>query len=267
LLEDPRIELPQIPEVARRALAMLRDPNVDFKRLAEVVHEDQVLSAEALRVANSPAFRGASRIKRIDFAFARLGRRNVYDLMLKSAIKRVITLECPQYRAIAQELWRCALASGVIGRELGRLYGLPEDDVFLSGLFHDIGTVAILKILDDQYVASEKFVPRDVFDVISNEWHELIGFRLATAWDLPEPIPDIIGEHHDEPAPTDPLMLHKLLVQVSDVACSLLRFKAYVPFDFFHVRCVRTLGLEDDRATREVLASLPDQITSGRQGF
>jgi HD-like signal output (HDOD) protein len=152
------------------------------------------------------------------------------------------------------------VASGVLLATFAKRFRLSEDDAFLVGLLHDIGDFALLRIIYDQQKAHGRKISRSVFDALSTQWHEHIGLRLADAWNLPDPLPQLIGKHHGEAPDHEPERTYHLLIQMSDAACSMMRFAPYVSYDFFNIICVRELGLQNDAATRRVLRELPGRI-------
>lgn len=259
-LDDPEIELPRMPQVADRVLLQLRDPEADNRKLAELVEQDPALTVEIFKRANSAAFRGYTEINQLEIAFARLGQRELRALVLNMTLKSVTIRLGGAQRSIGEELWRRAVASGVIVAELSPFVGLAEADGFLIGLLHDIGMFAVLKVVHDYSHKAHCRTPRAVFVRLCEQWHEHIGARLAVAWRLPDPLPALIGAHHRGPAAADPLEKQRCLIQTADAACALLEYAPYVPHDFFHLNCVRRLGLQDIPAARERLERLPDQI-------
>ena len=54
-IQKGAIELPLLPQVASRILAMVYDPNAEAAKLATRIHQDQALAAHVIRIANSPA--------------------------------------------------------------------------------------------------------------------------------------------------------------------------------------------------------------------
>jgi HD-like signal output (HDOD) protein len=259
-LDDPNVQLPQMSVVVQQVLMMLSASDVDLRKAADTAGKDPALAADVLRLVNSAAYRGVTEITRLDLAFARLGQRAVRSLLLASTAKEVAISIGGAHRTVGEQLWRCSVASGVIlGRMAGR-YGLKEEEAFLVGLLHDIGTLAILKIIHDFQRKSGQRITRALFDCLCHHWHEHMGLRLADAWNLPDPLPEICGNHHRAPASDDPLEKHRLLVGFADVVCAMLRYKTYVPYDFFHVPSVQRLGLTDTPETHELLRSLPKVI-------
>lgn len=259
-LKDPELELPRIPQVANRALTMLRDSSIDFHQLARVIETDQALAAGVLRTANSVTYRGYAEITNLEQAFLRMGQRTLRSMILGFSIKHLAIRTGGPQRTLGEELWRRSTASAVICGHFGVQHGLAADEAFLIGLLHDIGMLAVSRVTNDFQVKTGRRLSRDVFDSLSEEWHEHIGLRLADEWNLPSPLPELIGNHHSEPAADDPLRLQRNLIALSDVVCAMLEISPYVPFDFFNLACVRDLGIQDDEPTRLNLQRLPDLI-------
>ena len=55
-IDKGRIDLPVLPQVAGRVMALAGDPSADAARLSALIHQDQALAAHVLRIANSPAY-------------------------------------------------------------------------------------------------------------------------------------------------------------------------------------------------------------------
>ena len=260
-LDNANVELPQLPQVSQQLLMMLAGEGPDLRRAAEVAERDPALTAGVLRLVNSAAYRRVVEVRQLDQAFARLGQRALRSFLLASTVKQVaIRIGGPQ-RTLGEELWRRSLASGAILADLADRHGLPEDDAFLAGLLHDIGMLAVLKVVHDFERSAGQKVSRELFDALSHEWHEHMGLRLADAWGLPDPLPAICGNHHRDPAEDDPLATCRDLIALADAICALLEFAPYVPYGLFNLPCARRLGLADDGETRAWLADLPDVLT------
>lgn len=257
---DTELELPTLPRVAQRALGMLQDEDVDYLRLAKVIQDDPAIAARVLRMVNSTAYSRLFKISRIDLAFARLGRRTLQSIILAMTLKNVTVSQAGPQREAAEEQWQHSIVSAALLAEMGRRYQLPDDEAFLVGLLHDIGKLAVMRILETHRCTHGTEISRSLADQVGEGWHEPLGHRLATAWRLQEPLPEIIGNHHSPPADNDPWGHYRALVQFADVASAMMGYTAYVPYDFFNLPCVRALKIEDDAETRKWLASFPALI-------
>lgn len=265
-LDNPSLELPQAPAVAQRALSALREPDVKLADVADIVSHDAALAADVLRLANSNAFRGFSEIRRLDVAFARLGKRELRRLLLTNSVKALASGFTGELRRAADEVSRQAQACAAVMAHLAGRARVSGDDAFLAGLLHDIGQLGVLRVLSDHVDRNGGQIPRALVRQLNDEWHEHLGIRLADAWGLPDPIPEIIGNHH-RPVPADDKLADlRLLTQLADLVCSRLGIGPAQAGEFFEVPCVRRLGLADDAETREMLLALPEVVKQALAG-
>lgn len=261
VLRESDLELPRLPQITQSALGLLSKPDFNQRQLAELIGRDPMLAASVLRTANSALYRGVSAITRLETAFARIGQRTLHGIVLSENVKALaIRVSSGGERSLGQELWQRSIASAAIAARFAERLKLAEDEAFLLGLLHDIGMLAMLRVVHDYQTAHGRRVSRPLFDALCDEWHEQLGLRLADAWNLPTPLPELIGSHHKEPAADDPLRPQRQLLQFTDVATSMLGYAPYVSYDFFRMPCVIALGIHDVPATRELLLELPDLI-------
>lgn len=260
VLNDANLEIPRMPQVAHRALLALRDDNANYKEIAGLVGQDPALAAEVLRVTNSVAYRAIREIRSLELAFARLGVRTLRSIILGATVKGLAIRVGGAERTTGEELWRRSLASGVILRTIGPRWGVPEDEAFLVGLLHDVGLLLALKVVHEYQQYHGRAVGRPIFDRICREWHEQLGNRLAENWNLPEPLPQLIGDHHSAVSADDPLATQRHLVRLADSACAMLGYAPYVPYDFFALPCAKALDLRNTPRNRLLLSELQEQL-------
>lgn len=260
ILDDPGLDLPRVPHVSQRALGMLQDENVNFAELAKVIGTDAALAGEFLRIANTVAYRRVSEVKRLDQALPRLGQRKIRALLIATAARGLSIRNGDVEQEWSEELWRRGMASAAICVEFAENVKVTEEDAFLAGLMHDIGMLAILKVVFDYRTKTGVKTTRAVFDQLCEEWHQHVGLRLADAWNLPTPIPEIIASHHKRPSQDEPERDLRLLTQFSDVCCAMMGYAPYVAYDFFEIDCVRRLRVTPQPETLQRLAGLPERI-------
>ena len=259
ILEGGDVDLPVLPVVAHRALSKLRSENVDYAELAELIGEDPAISARVLRVVNSTAYARLFRVDRLEIAFTRLGCSALRGIILATSLRGVAIRTGGAQRTLGEELWQRAIVSAVLLSEFSGRFALSDGEAFLVGLLHDLGNFAILRVLHDQRFGGGN-ISRAAFDRLSNQWHEPLGAYLARAWQLGDPLPQIIGDHHTDLPPDDRLAQYRWLIQFSEVVCSLLGYSTYTPCDFFALPCVRNLGIQETPETRQWLLALPTLI-------
>jgi hypothetical protein len=90
-----------------------------------------------------------------------------------------------------------SLASAALCQVLGKGRGLAPDDAFSAGLLHDFGKViclaAIEQLVERRTVPS---CPAEVWTAIVDRHHVELGKVMATRWNLPPVLSDVISLHH-----------------------------------------------------------------------
>ena len=202
--------LPAMPVIAQKLLALKLDTDEGERMLLVLIEQDPQISAKILGLANS-AMVGASRhIKTVSEAAMLLGIKRVQSVATSIAIMSLMT-KVPAGKFSMQDLWlhSFGIAFALLG--LARLMPAkmrPQDDqVFLVGMLHDIGYLA-LAFLDPKQsdklhtrLAAEADRPsleveRETLDMC----HDELGAALAQHWNLPEEIIAILRYHHNPDA-------------------------------------------------------------------
>ena len=194
--------LPTLPSVAVRLVEMSKDPNVDMSKVVDVVKTDPAIAAKILKAVNSSYFGLRSEVKSIENAVPLLGTTVVTSLALSFSIAPD-SVKCGGLEKHFQIFWLQSIISAVTAEHLGKKYaslGLPCE-YFLAGLFADLGRLAILRTIPDDYRAvldlceeSEEGV-RDIEEQLLGFDHVEIGFKLMTEWKLPEAMAQAVQFH------------------------------------------------------------------------
>ena len=74
--------IPSLPQVVTRFLEVIRDPAFDFDEVADVLSADPGMTADMLRLVNSPLFGVTRTVSSLHQALALLGLRRVRSLVL-----------------------------------------------------------------------------------------------------------------------------------------------------------------------------------------
>ncbi len=259
-LADPNLKLPQVPQVTQELLSLLDQDNVSFARAAEVAQRDSVITAEILRIANSSQFRGIREIRRLDMAFARLGVKQLRSVLLGVTMKAIAIHTGGNKKSLGEQLWQQSMASAAASAGFAQRYDLGPEDAFMAGLLHDIGMLVMLKLIHDFQGRGHQRITLSMFYALTEEWHEHLGLRLADSWNLPSPLPELIGQHHTFPKIDDPLWKLRSIVMLSDATCALLRYARYVPYDLFALPAAQKLCFAKTPANCKFLADLERDV-------
>ena len=144
-LEQNRLKLPSLPDVAVRIGKALRDETSDADRIARLIQTDPVITAKLIKAANSALYGRRTPVESCSGAVVRLGTQVTHELVISYALKELFKSESALLQQRMQALWehstRVAAISYVLARHDARFN--PEH-AMLAGLLHDIGVVAVL---------------------------------------------------------------------------------------------------------------------------
>ena len=181
-------KLPVLPEICKRVMTITNDPESSIEDLANLIAEDAVIAAKVLQVANSAMYGGLSEISDIKGACARLGMRTVANTVQTIASGNLYKSEDPKAMALMEKLWRHAVATAYLSGEIAYLVSEPRVDVlYLCGLMHDIGKVALLNIIAKKKtkdIAQLREKP-ELFAEVTERFHNLVGLHVVRSWKLP----------------------------------------------------------------------------------
>ena len=197
-----KVELPSIPRVVQQVAAAVQDPDVDARKLGQLLSQDPVLSAKVLRLANSSFFGGQRSMASIDAAVAMIGTQALGRLVLaggvSSSFGEVPGIDLPTF-------WRDSLVTATAAQRLAPKLGAETEEAYVSGLLHGTGHLILCKTYPDiaNFVFSGYAVVRGAelaaieaenFGIdhpnVGALWIETIGF--------PQPVADTI-RHVAEP--------------------------------------------------------------------
>ena len=196
------IELPVFNPVALELLLLLGEPSTDIDTIVSRINEDQALSAQVLKMANSAAFSGRIPSETIKDSAVRLGTRQITNLAMAASQAALHTSDNQVINDIMQDLWLHSHACALGCRSLAIKTGHKQlaDQAYMAGLLHDIGKLYILKAMER--ISQEKenaiFMNRDVIVGVFAEMHVELGCRLMDHWNIPPLYRAIVADHHSE---------------------------------------------------------------------
>ncbi len=198
-------ELISLPDVCIRVTEMTASPNYTAADIACVVSRDPGLSAQLLKIANSPYYGFPSRIDTISRAVTVIGNRELRDLVLATSV--IATFSNVKHDLLdLSRYWRHSLHVGVIARHLAaksRMRILHSERLFIAGLLHDVGRLVmemkigeLVKVM--MHRAQTDNIPlylaeREVFDLD----HGQVGAELMRCWGFPESLQEVVEFHHE----------------------------------------------------------------------
>jgi len=213
--------LPVIDHVGMQVRRVVAAGDFDLREVELLINQDPALAAAVLRGANSAFYRGIHKVSTVGEAVARIGARHVANLVLMETQRRNFVSERTELRPVFDALWRHSVACAAGAEWLARRLHFQEvaDHAFMAGLFHDLGKLLLLRVLDDRLATAEADVevtPALVHDLLE-DFHADRGAALMEAWELPELYVRVARGHHAERFDPDDLLL--VVVRLADRAC------------------------------------------------
>ncbi|MBP1627139.1 MAG: hypothetical protein H6Q00_1614 [Holophagaceae bacterium] len=195
-------DLPPLPQVAAQVLRLAADPDASMDDLRKVISTDQALTAQILKISNSAMFGMVREVTTLTQAIMTLGFSTIKSVVIASSAKNLYS----RGAAGLQErlLWEHALTTAMAGRAFGRCLRFPRaEEVFISGLMHDIGKSVMAIKFPDRYVSLVKTVYNEQCDGLQLELdtfgfdHAMVGEALLHSWNLASSLEDAVRWHHD----------------------------------------------------------------------
>ena len=219
--------LPTMPTLLQPLLNCIRRPaaEVDIEEIVKMAEQDESITAQCIRMANSPLFarsRAASTMREAVFG---LGLRRVEDILLSICMSKLLPRD--KYVVDPMAFWRHSLGCALVARKLAEMIQFEDPDgVYLAGLLHDIGILVNAITFHKEFeVALEEAVvqhlPLDVAEQTAMGFtHAESGAILAELWRLPAHCCDTIRFHHNlSSAPAESQNPYVALVSLADLLC------------------------------------------------
>ncbi|CAH2031581.1 HDOD domain-containing protein [Trichlorobacter ammonificans] len=220
-LRESSQELPVFHTVAVKLQQLLASRTFEIDDVIELISEDQSLSGRVLRVANSSYYAGLSKIATIKDAIVRLGAQEIANMAMLASQFEYYNSSNDVLNRLMQELWGHALSCAVGAKWLTRRGGYPgmAAEAFMGGLMHDIGKLALLKVLDDilRDGQTEVELTEPLIGGIMEAMHEEVGYALMKGWNFPEFYCEIAGRHHAREFDQNNILL--VAVRLANLTC------------------------------------------------
>ena len=206
-------QIPPLPQVTMRAMALIRDPHSSRSDLARVLSMDPGMTGVFLRMVNSAYYGLYRRITSLDEAIGYLGYETVKGVVFALSARNILARSLPSYLLERYALWKHSLATAVGSDWIASKHRIsPRNEVYVAGLLHDVGKTAL-----DIMLGHQAYWQRDLRDEHAQEaWiameREITGYDHAEAgafvvrrWNLSDRIVEAVAYHHTpERAEIDP---------------------------------------------------------------
>ena len=194
-LKSGKLVLPVLPDVALKVNDIAESPDSSITDLSEIILSDATLSAELLRVANCPLYRGRNPVDKVQTAITRLGLKMVRNLVSSLVLEQMFQAPSVSIAGRLQALWQHSADVAALCHVLAsKQPGISSDEAMLAGLIHDIGVLPILLKADER---PELLETPALLQSVMDDLSAPIGTAILESWDFPEGLVAAVSEHKD----------------------------------------------------------------------
>lgn len=247
-IENDRITLPTLPEVALKVREAAEDPDIGIPQLARVIGNDAALSARIIKIVNSPLLRTSKEITDLQTAIGRLGINYTCNLATGLAMEQMFQATSDVVDRRLREVWTRSTEVAGICHALCRYYTrLPADQAMLAGLIHQIGALPILTFAEERGGLLDDAIS---LDRLIDKLHPMLGEKILTTWDFPKPIA-IVPMQYLNYSRQSPAVDYVDIVQVATLQSPVGNAPAVQEEDWNNVAAFARLGLDPSTNMKE----------------
>lgn len=203
-MADTVSELPPMPPVTSKVLSLLSNPDYDQQALANLISMDPSIMASLLKVSNSALYRAAEKITTVNEAVKRLGPKVIKSIIIAASTRSLFPGGDSDFRLLSNPLWLHSKECAVIARRIAMESNVSDpEEIFVGGLLHDIGKLAILMKNTDDYRRLQNSntlsgqAGLEAERIALGYTHSDVGEMLMNQWNMPEELLLHVKHHHD----------------------------------------------------------------------
>ncbi len=228
-------QMPSLPGVVRRVMALANDPNSSAKDFEKFIGRDQTLTAKLLKLANSSFYGLNTKLNTIQRAIVVLGYKTLKSVVMAASTSNLLDREMKLYGYSKRGLWLHSIACAGIAHHLAsktfRLGIELAEEAFVTGLLHDIGKIPIAAVLVEDIPGFASFMRAnrgcgvvEMERALAGIDHAEAGRAMMQKWKLSDTLANGIAEHHQQSARSDePEAQFAAMIALADCLCLELR--------------------------------------------
>lgn len=201
-------EIPTLPVIYQELFQMMQNPDVSVPQVAELISQDQALTAKILHLVNSAFYGYQNEIKTISRAVVVLGFQAVRSAALAISVFDYFDGE-DSHQIDMSQFWKHSIACGSICKVLATEKRInQQEEAFVVGLLHDTGKLIEKRYFSEDFddlceAAQEQHLTWfDTEKALFQIHHATIGKAVFRAWNFPVSVVDAVQFHHNPDSST-----------------------------------------------------------------
>ena len=195
--------LPSLPQALLQILEMAERDDVGITEMAAVIGQDVGLAAKIISTANSAYYSRGRQVVSIDQCLSVMGAAQVRRIALNQSVAELFGRFQKSGAFDLRYYWHHVLCVALVSRELSKKLDYANaDEAYLAGLLHDVGQLALLMVVSDQYATLFNAAKSDAAKLADERQqfgmtHAEVGAWLAHRWNLHSFFADALLYHHE----------------------------------------------------------------------
>lgn len=180
---------PRRPSLLPKLMATVNDSDASLKEISGIIAQDPALTANLLRIANSPLYRVSNTpIESIDRAVTMVGVTGIRSIIATALVQPLMAAGSGAFNKFPELCWEHTLYSALTAETHATQIERTEPFVSqLVGLLYGLSAIMVFRIVRDQFAAHSELKPSpgSVARLLET-WVAPTAGRIAASWELPE---------------------------------------------------------------------------------
>lgn len=192
-----------LPTAVTKIQSLMQDSAASMDDFASVVQFDPTLSAQLLKIVNSPLYNFRHPVESVSKAVKILGTKAVYDLSIGYGVSASFS-DMDKNTIDLERFWEYSVRTALFAKYWAEKLSLHEPErFFTAGLLHNIGELVVVRKSPETALACTRF------SIDEQPWEkqiEVMGYtfkditeNLLKVWGIPTGIIECIKPIHESP--------------------------------------------------------------------
>lgn len=196
--------LPRRPASLPMLIKVLKDDDMDFSDIADILLSDPALTSRILNTANSPFFRISSEsVDSIEQAIILLGTGGIRRVISATVMNPVFRNRSKEISVFSEHVWAWALMSGSASDHYGQARGMAPGSLYLPGLLPALSLLLIHRGIEEYESELDEGAEIDLWTRIAviRQMRWTLCRQIRAHWGLSEEYDAFLesAEHAGEP--------------------------------------------------------------------